>query len=73
MQSKPNVLLPFAKTQSITVPRIFPEVVNVEHCLRIREVREVDREAGVDAVAGTKVGDAARHGNLEVKTFIEII
>ena len=44
-------------------PGIFLKILDVEHGLRVRQVGEVDSEAGVHAVSGSEVRDAAGHGD----------
>jgi len=44
-------------------PRVLPEVVDVEHRLRVREIRKVDGETCVDAVARPEIRNPAGDGN----------
>jgi hypothetical protein len=43
--------------------RVLPEVVDVEHGLRVGQVRKVDGESGVDAVTRPEVRNTAGHGD----------
>lgn len=43
--------------------RVLPEVVDVEHRLRVRQIRKVDGETRVDAIARPEIRNPARDGN----------
>ena len=43
--------------------RVLPEVVDVKHRLRVREIRKVDSETRVDTVTRPEIRDPAGNGN----------
>ena len=43
--------------------RVFPEVVNVKHSLRVRQIGKVFGESGVDSISRSKIGNSARDRN----------
>ena len=44
-------------------PRIFAEIVNVKHSLRIRKVGKIDGQSSIDAISRSKIWNPARHRN----------
>lgn len=44
-------------------PGVLAEIADVEHGLGIGKIGEIHRQTGIDAVAGTEIGDAAGDGH----------